>query len=144
MKKDKSFLKLFVFVFFVSGISGAYILISKDAPYDPIKTYDFVEYTQGTNALILRSGKRIFLWGIKPLDKKERNYREVSLYLNHKVAEKNVSFLEMDKENQQVVLAKAFLSDGRDISRLMIQKGWVKEDCIITKGSYGTCKDKVQ
>ncbi len=140
MIKDFKVVKFFLFIFLLLGIMSSYILISRDAPYDPNKTYDFVEYTQGADTLILRSGKKISLWGIKMPDRKEEKYRQVSLHLTHTVAEQNLSFLEMGKENQQVVIAKAFLSDGMDISKFMIEKGWVEEGCSITNGSYGTCE----
>ncbi len=41
--------------------------------------------------------------------------------------------------NDKEPFAKVFLSDGSDVSNIMIERGLLYEDCNVTKGFYGTC-----
>ncbi len=138
MKKNKR-LKIFVMLFFSIGLINSYILIMKNEPYDLSRTYGFVEYTHGSNELVLRSGEKVFLWGVSSLTRDDPKYRDASMFLTHKISEQNVSILKISGSNDKEPFAKVFLSDGSDVSNIMIERGLLYEDCNVTKGFYGTC-----
>lgn len=128
-------------IFLLSGILSAIILLKKDGPYDPEKNYDFVEYTKGSNKLVMRSGVEIILWGVITSSKGDTNYSKASRLLMHTVSEQNISYKEVVQNSDNFVVAKAFLRDGSDVSKILIEQGALMEDCGVTKGIYGTCAE---
>lgn len=102
-----------------------------------------VRYVVDGDSLYLENhDPQIRLWGVDAPEKNESGYNRAKNTLKQFALSKSVScdIVDIDKYDRSV--ARCFLSDGREINRMMIDSGTAKEYLRFTKGYYSSPQNK--
>ncbi|WP_394331065.1 thermonuclease family protein [Aquimarina macrocephali] len=80
------------------------------------------------------------LWAIDAPKKGEEGADRATNFLKNLVDQKRVFYTKMDIDKYgRTTVARIFLKDGRDVNRLLIESGHMKEYCKYSKNYYGQC-----
>lgn len=132
-----------IFVIGLIAVVGAFWLYSAKTQHHPLQPNrhdDRVAYVYDGDTVKLEGSKtRIRLWGIDAPEKGEEGAEKAKDALTKMVSNKRISYQQMDTDRYGRIVARVFLKDGREVNRIMIEKGLADEYCRYSKGFYGTC-----
>lgn len=127
-----------------SSIIGAVFLslgcqvIGKEA--SPLKTSAIlseVNYIVDGDSLYLYGYKpQIRLWGVDAPERNENGFTEAKKQLEQYVSSKKLKCKKVDQDKYGRTVARCYLSNGKEINRMMIDSGKAAEYKYFTKGYY--------
>ncbi|MFV1654359.1 MULTISPECIES: thermonuclease family protein, partial [unclassified Phaeobacter] len=102
------------------------------------KQHGTVGYVFDGDTLRLRGGQesRLRLWGVDAPEKDEAGFQEAKIALESIALNRKITFIEIDQDRYGRTVARVFLSDGREVNRMMIESGTAKEYRRFSKGFY--------
>lgn len=131
----------------LGGLIGAGIVLfilyqSTDSPTLPQITQDVagdVRHVVDGDSLYVRGHEpQIRLWGVDAPERDEAGYREATATLTQLARGKRVTCQKVDRDRYGRTVARCFLSDGREVNRLMIESGSAREYVRFSKGFYSS------
>ncbi len=84
---------------------------------------------------------RIRLWGVDAPERGELGAGAATNALRQLSDNQLVSYIEKDRDRYGRIVARIFLSDGREVNRLLIEQGVTQEYCRYSQGFYEHCAD---
>lgn len=124
----------------IAILFALYLGLTQERPLEANYKHGRVKYIVDGDTLGLKRLKtKIRLWGVDAPEKGEQGSFEATLALEKLTNGKKVSYIKMDTDKYGRIVARVFLSDGREVNKLLIEQGVVKEYCHYSKGYYGYC-----
>ena len=130
----------FIAALVIAAIVGIYSIISQRVPLEPNRKHGRVSFVIDGDTIILKGvEQRIRLWGVDAAEQDEDGFHEARKWLKRMVEGRKVSYIEVDRDRYNRIVARVFFGDGREINRMIIEKGIASEYCKFSKGFYGQC-----
>lgn len=124
----------------IAVLFAVYLSVTQVPPLEAERELGRVSYVIDGDTLILKGVKnKIRLWGVDAPEKGEQGSFKATLALEKLTNGKKVSYIKIDTDKYNRIVARVFLSDGREINKLLIEQGVAKEYCRYSKGYYGYC-----
>lgn len=118
-----------------------YLFLPKQLPLEPERKYGRVSYIFDGDTLQIQGMKpRIRLWGVDAPEVGRKGAGAATTALEKLSKGKKVSYIPIDTDTYGRVVARVFLSDGREINCLLIGQGVVKQYRKYSKGFYDSCE----
>ena len=116
-----------------------WVLWTPDTLEAPERFSGRVRYVVDGDSLYINGHKpQVRLWGVDAPEQSESGFKAATDYLFLIAQSQIVTCQIVDRDRYGRTVARCFLSDGREINRLMIKSLHAKEYCHFTKGIY--CK----
>lgn len=127
----------FIAAALIAAIVAIYTAISQPAPLEPTRKHGRVSYVIDGDTLILEGvEQRIRLWGVDAAEQGEEGFHEARNWLVKMAEGRKVSYIEINRDRYNRIVARVFFGDGQEINRVMLKKGLVSEYCKYSKGFY--------
>lgn len=124
----------------IAILFALYLGLTQERPLEANYKHGRVKYIVDGDTLTLKGMKtKIRLWGVDAPEKGKKGGFAASLALEKLTHGKRVSYIKMDTDDYKRIVARVFLSDGREVNKLLIEQGVAKEYCRYSKGFYGYC-----
>lgn len=110
-------------------------------PLQPKRKYGKVRYVHDGDTLYLYGLKpAIRLWGVDAPEVGRKGAQAAKSALIKLSKEKRISYIPIDTDKYGRIVARLFLSDGREINCVLIGQGVVKQYNMYSKGFYDSCE----
>lgn len=125
-------------VVLVVAVAISFAMKDGNAPLEPKRQRGAVGYVFDGDTLRLRGGQesRLRLWGVDAPETDQKGFHEAKIALERITLNRKITFIEIDRDRYGRIVARVFLSDGREVNRMMIESGTVKEYRRFSKGFY--------
>ncbi len=124
----------------IALLFAVYLSLTQVSPLEAERKHGRVSYVSDGDTLRLKRMKtKIRLWGVNAPEKGEKGSLAATFALEKLTNGKKVSYIKMDTDKYGRIVARVFLSDGREVNKLLIEQGVAKEYCRYSKGFYGYC-----
>ena len=116
----------------------------KSAP-EPERIRGKVEWVyDGDTIRTANENTKVRLWGVDAPEIGEPGAEAAKDVLIDLVHGELVSFIVMDTDRYGRLVGRVFLDDGREVNRLLIEKGVAQEYCRYSKGFYRNCPINIE
>lgn len=124
----------------VAVLVGIYTTFARPDPLTPTHKKGKVAFVIDGDTLILEGvEQRIRLWGVDAAEQGEDGFHEARNWLVKMIEGRKISYIEVDRDRYGRIVARVFFGDGREVNRVMLQKGLVTEYCKYSRGFYDYC-----
>ena len=124
----------------IIAVIGAGVFFRADATSSrPIVSGRVSYIVDGDTLKIEGVEKRIRLFGVDAPEKAEKGFQRAKNRLFDIAHGRQISCEQMAIDKYGRIVGRCFRSDGKDISKMMIDSGTAKEFCRYSKGYYGNC-----
>ncbi len=119
---------------FVVGL--IYLAVTTPEQNAPALSGFVVRVVDGDSLYLDSHEPQIRLWGVDAPERDEQGFTAATDELRRLADGKQLKCQEVDQDRYGRTVARCFLSDGREINRLMIESGTATEYRRFTKGFY--------
>lgn len=133
-------MKYSIALIIVLGIAlGVYDLIPlSDADKDELAGR-VVRVVDGDSLYVEGIETQIRLFGVDAPEREEPGYKIATETLSRITDRQNLSCNHVDTDRYDRIIGRCFLSDGKEVNRLMIESKTTREYCRYSNGLYGHC-----
>lgn len=105
---------------------------------EPKRQRAVVAYVCDGDSLTLRGGRKcgVRLWGVDAPEKGQKGAQQAKIALQRIADKQPITFIQMDTDRHNRIVARVFLKNGDEINKLMIESGTAKEYLYYSKGFY--------
>ncbi len=130
----------FIIAACLAVLIGLYSHWRQPRPLESPRKHGTVDFVIDGDTIILKGvEQRIRLWGVDAAEQGEDGFREARNWLVKMVEGRKVSYIPMDTDKYNRIVARVFFGDGQEINRVMIERGLVSEYCKYSRGFYDYC-----
>ena len=124
----------------IAAVIGAGVFFRSDPQTSRATFSGRVTYVYDGDTLKMQGQeRRIRLFGLDAPEKGQNGHREATSALMKLVLDRQITCEQMTIDRYGRIVGRCVRSDGKDISKLMIQSGTAKEYCRYSRGEYGGC-----